>query len=84
MRSIGWVAMAAVLVAVAPAAADVTAGSAAWARGDYRTAVEQWRGPANGGDAVAQKGRLRRDVHVMRQDFWLHARAARERQNSQA
>jgi Tfp pilus assembly protein PilF len=37
-----------------PAAADVKAGVDAWGRGDYRTAVEEWRGPAVAGDADAQ------------------------------
>lgn len=37
-----------------PATADVKAGVDAWARGDYRQAIEQWRDPAAAGDADAQ------------------------------
>ncbi|KQO55514.1 SPOR domain-containing protein [Sphingomonas sp. Leaf257] len=33
---------------------DVKAGVDAWAQGDYRKAVEEWRGPAVAGDADAQ------------------------------
>ncbi|SOB87200.1 hypothetical protein SAMN06297144_2324 [Sphingomonas guangdongensis] len=42
------------MVAAVPAAADVKAGVDAWGRGDYRRAVEEWRGPAVAGDADAQ------------------------------
>ncbi len=38
----------------APALADVKDGVDAWGRGDYKTAVAEWRGPANAGDADAQ------------------------------
>lgn len=56
MRRLIWTAMiAGALGGIAvPALADVKAGADAWARGDYRAAVEQWRGPAIAGDAVAQ------------------------------
>jgi cell division protein FtsN len=37
-----------------PVLADVKAGVDAWSRGDYRKAVEEWRGPAVAGDADAQ------------------------------
>ncbi|URW76247.1 SPOR domain-containing protein [Sphingomonas donggukensis] len=37
-----------------PALADVKAGVDAWSRGDYRTAIAEWRGPATAGDADAQ------------------------------
>ena len=37
-----------------PALADIKAGVDAWSRGDYKAAVEQWRGPAVAGDADAQ------------------------------
>ncbi|WP_108810163.1 SPOR domain-containing protein [Sphingorhabdus sp. Alg231-15] len=37
-----------------PALADVKAGVDAWGRGDYKTAVAEWRGPAAAGDADAQ------------------------------
>lgn len=37
-----------------PAGADVKTGVDAWAKGDYRAAVEEWRGPAVAGDADAQ------------------------------
>lgn len=36
------------------ALADVNDGVAAWERGDYETAVAEWRGPAGQGDADAQ------------------------------
>ncbi|MGB5724173.1 MAG: tetratricopeptide repeat protein, partial [Parasphingorhabdus sp.] len=45
--------MALVLVSV-PALADVKAGVDAWGRGDFATAVNEWRGPADAGDADAQ------------------------------
>ncbi|HEU0043657.1 SPOR domain-containing protein [Sphingomonas sp.] len=44
----------AVILAAVPALADVKAGVDAWARGDFRKAVEEWRGPAIAGDADAQ------------------------------
>ncbi|MEH6716116.1 SPOR domain-containing protein [Parasphingorhabdus flavimaris] len=45
--------MALILVS-APALADVKAGVDAWGRGDYATAIKEWRGPADAGDADAQ------------------------------
>lgn len=42
------------LTSAAPAIADVKDGVDAWSRGDYRKAVEEWRGPAIAGDADAQ------------------------------
>ncbi|TPG12830.1 SPOR domain-containing protein [Sphingomonas oligophenolica] len=44
----------AVLVAAPAAAQNVKTGVDAWTRGDYRAAVDQWRGPALAGDADAQ------------------------------
>tara|TARA_R110001606_G_scaffold307606_3_gene454576 strand:+ start:4270 stop:5307 length:1038 start_codon:yes stop_codon:yes gene_type:complete len=38
----------------APAMADVKAGVDAWGRGDFQTAINEWRGPAEKGDADAQ------------------------------
>ena len=38
----------------APAIADVKEGVDAWSRGDYETAVREWRGPAAKGDPDAQ------------------------------
>lgn len=49
----GLIALAACFVA-APAMADVKAGVEAWAQGDYRKAVEEWRPAAIAGDADAQ------------------------------
>ena len=49
---VGWMALAA--IAATPAAADVKAGVDAWTQGEYRKAVEEWRGPAIAGDADAQ------------------------------
>tara|TARA_R100001244_G_scaffold96522_6_gene72262 strand:- start:30299 stop:31321 length:1023 start_codon:yes stop_codon:yes gene_type:complete len=37
-----------------PALADVKAGVDAWGRGDFQTAIKEWRGPADKGDADAQ------------------------------
>lgn len=57
MKHMIWAtaAVGAMLVgAPAYAQADVKAGVDAWQRGDYRTAVAQWRGPAVAGDADAQ------------------------------
>jgi len=48
------VALGLALLAVAPASADVKAGVDAWSRGEYKMAVDQWRGPAVAGDADAQ------------------------------
>ena len=51
----GMVAPVALLMAVpALAVPDVKAGVEAWAQGDYRKAVDEWRGPAVAGDADAQ------------------------------
>jgi len=52
-----------------PAAADVRAGVEAWSAGDYSTAVSEWRGPAQAGDAdamfnLAQAYRLGRGVEA--------------------
>ena len=44
----------ALILGSAPAAADVQAGVDAWGRGDYQTAISEWRGPADNGDADAQ------------------------------
>ncbi|MDY0958372.1 SPOR domain-containing protein [Sphingomonas sp. CFBP8993] len=49
----GMIALAIGLIA-APAFADVNAGTDAWAQGDFRKAVEEWRGPAIAGDPDAQ------------------------------
>ena len=44
----------ALILVSAPALADVKAGVDAWGRGDYATAIKEWRGPADAGDADAQ------------------------------
>ena len=44
----------AALLAASPAFADVKAGVDAWSRGDYASAVGEWKGPADKGDADAQ------------------------------
>jgi cell division septation protein DedD len=50
-----WMSLiAAAAVLPAPALADVKAGVDAWAKGDYATAVREWQGPADKGDADAQ------------------------------
>jgi hypothetical protein len=43
-----------IICGATPALADVKAGVDAWARGDYRKAVAEWRGPAVAGDPDAQ------------------------------
>lgn len=48
------IAAALAMLAAGPALADVKAGVEAWSRGDFATAVEQWRGPAIAGDPDAQ------------------------------
>ena len=42
------------LLVGAPAMADVKAGVDAWGRGEFKKAVEEWRGPAVAGDPDAQ------------------------------
>lgn len=65
-----------------PALADVKAGVDAWSRGDYATAVREWVGPAERGDAdaqfnLAQAYRLGRGVDAnAAQAEALYARAA--------
>lgn len=54
MRFSGMIALAALAAAAPVAAQDVKGGVDAWNRGDYRAAVDQWRGPAVAGDALAQ------------------------------
>lgn len=57
MKSLWMAASAGALLLVAPASAQddpVRAGVDAYERGDYRTAVEKWRAPANRGNADAQ------------------------------
>ena len=54
-RSIGGGVLAVCLLALgAPALADVKSGVDAWSAGDYATAVREWSGPAQAGDADAQ------------------------------
>ncbi|WP_285713502.1 SPOR domain-containing protein [Erythrobacter oryzae] len=62
-------ALAAVLLAAAPAIADVKAGVDAWSAGDYARAVVEWQGPAAQGDPdalfnLAQAYRLGRGVEI--------------------
>lgn len=59
----------AIAFAAVPAAADVKAGVDAWSQGDYATAVAEWEGPAQAGDAdalfnLAQAYRLGRGVEA--------------------
>lgn len=44
----------ALILGSAPALADVKDGVDAWERGDFQTAINEWRGPAEKGDADAQ------------------------------
>lgn len=48
------VAVAAMMLVAAPALADVKAGTEAWARGDYKRALAEWRPAALAGDPDAQ------------------------------
>lgn len=59
----------AIACAAVPAAANVKAGVDAWSQGDYATAVAEWEGPAQAGDAdalfnLAQAYRLGRGVEA--------------------
>ncbi|MBU7580962.1 MAG: SPOR domain-containing protein [Porphyrobacter sp.] len=59
----------ALLLAAAPAAADVKAGVDAWTAGDFTRAVVEWQGPAAQGDPdalfnLAQAYRLGRGVEI--------------------
>lgn len=56
MRAKLWhtVMVGALATAGMPALADVKAGVDAWSKGDYRRAIEEWRGPAVKGDPDAQ------------------------------
>jgi cell division septation protein DedD len=76
------VAAAAVMVAAPAAAQNVKAGVDAWGRGDYKAAVDQWRGPAMAGDAdaqynLAQAYKLGRGVPVdpALAESWFHKAA---------
>ncbi len=53
MRAV-WLMGAGAMLMAAPVAADVKAGVDAWARGDWATAVREWRPPAVAGDPDAQ------------------------------
>ncbi|MEP0728669.1 MAG: tetratricopeptide repeat protein, partial [Parasphingorhabdus sp.] len=53
-RSIVPMLSLALALVATPALADVKAGVDAWGRGDFQTAIKEWRGPANNGDADAQ------------------------------
>lgn len=54
LKSIRTICAVAALAIGVPALADVKAGVDAWGRGDYKTAISEWRGPADKGDADAQ------------------------------
>ncbi|RDE06849.1 SPOR domain-containing protein [Sphingomonas aracearum] len=54
MRAGTIIAAAALLASAGPALADTKAGVEAWQRGDYRTAVNEWRAAARANDADAQ------------------------------
>jgi cell division septation protein DedD len=66
-RAVSLTVLAAAGLLAAPALADVKAGVDAWSAGDYAAAVNEWRGPAQAGDAdalfnMAQAYRLGRGV----------------------
>ncbi|MEL6875282.1 MAG: SPOR domain-containing protein, partial [Pseudomonadota bacterium] len=46
--------LASTMLCSVPALADVKDGVDAWGRGEYQTAVNEWKGPAAAGDADAQ------------------------------
>ncbi len=48
------VTLASAILCSVPALADVKDGVDAWGRGEYQTAVNEWKGPAAAGDADAQ------------------------------
>ncbi len=53
-RALSFLAVAATLAVAAPAVAELNAGYEAWNRGDYQTAVREWRDLAAKGNADAQ------------------------------
>ena len=53
MRAV-WLIGAGAMLMAAPGVADVKAGVDAWSRGDWATAVREWRPPAVAGDPDAQ------------------------------
>jgi len=71
-------------LATAPLNADVKRGVDAWSAGDFQTAVTEWQGPADGGDAdalfnLAQAYRLGRGVDAdINQARDLYAQAAQK------
>lgn len=83
MRRVMWAAVGVMAIGTAlPALADVKAGVDAWSRGEYKTAVDQWRGPAIAGDADAefnlgQAYKLGRGVPVdpAQAESWFHKAA---------
>lgn len=81
-RLAAGISAAALAFVAVPAAADVKAGVDAWSAGDYTTAVLQWQGPAQNGDAdalfnLAQAYRLGRGVDAdIRRARELYAEAA--------
>lgn len=78
--ALGFAALTSAMLAV-PATADVKTGVDAWSKGDYATAVAEWRGPAGQGDAdaqfnLAQAYRLGRGVEAnidLARDLYLRA-----------
>ena len=80
---------AAAAVLAAPVLADTKAGVDAWERGDYKSAVDQWRQEAAKGDADAlfnlgQAYKLGRGVPVDPQKSESYYRQAAERGHEQA
>lgn len=53
-QSIKMLCVSGLMILASPALADVKTGVDAWGRGDYETAISEWRGPASRGDADAQ------------------------------
>jgi uncharacterized protein len=71
MKNVSWF-LSGLLVAVAvPALADFAAGLAAYQKGDYATAMKEWRPLADEGDAPTQYniGLMYVDGHGVAQDY---------------
>jgi len=89
MKTISWFLGGLLAVAAFPAWADFAAGLAAYQKGDYTKAYNEWRPEADQGDAFAQYnlGLLYIDGHGVPQDYveaakWF--RRAAEQGNTEA
>jgi TPR repeat protein len=71
MKNVSWFLSGLLVTAAIPALADFAAGLAAYQKGDYATAVKEWRPEADEGDAPTQYnvGLLYFDGHGVPQDY---------------